>query len=208
MQKCISDYLDAVCASIGKESLRESVRGELADHLIERYREFENAGMDTEEAAQKIVGRMGDPRELGKRIVAANRSVYNIITMCIGTVLFILVLLFIFMMVGTVDMFIDISSGIFVLGISSAYGLLSCRGKPTIISFIRGVRSGAIYSGILCSVIALVGILYTMNEDLDGIGTKIAVSLISIIYGIILSMLARAAEIRLSTAVVVKELFE
>lgn len=208
MQKCMTDYLDAVCASIGKESLRESVRGELTDHLIERYREFESAGMNTEEAAQKIVSRMGDPHELGKRITAANRSVYSIITLCAGAALFIFILLIIISSVGEINMFIDIIGFIGVAGLSAAYGLLSCRGKPTLISFVRGVRSGAVYSGILITAVSILALLYTMNVNLDGMGSKLAVSLTSIIYGIILSMCARAAEIRLSAPVVVKELLE
>lgn len=33
MQKCMSDYLDAVCAEIRRKTLREAARAELTDHL-------------------------------------------------------------------------------------------------------------------------------------------------------------------------------
>lgn len=194
--------------SIKKNSLRESARNELTDHMAERFGELTGAGTEPEEAARQTVERMGDPALLGKRITAANRSNYSLITLYIGALLFVLVLFYTVLTVGDASMFIDMPGIISVAGLSAAYGLLSCKGKPTLIMFIRGIKNGALYIGGLCFITGLISMLYTMNEDPAGLGAKVAFSLLSLFYGIIISIIFRAVETRLSAPSIIREILE
>lgn len=64
----IQHYLQQACMGIRSRALREEISVELVSHLEEAIGEEEAAGASTEEAQAIAIQRMGDPRELGKRL--------------------------------------------------------------------------------------------------------------------------------------------
>lgn len=199
MQKCMSDYLDSVCDSISRRALRQAARSELTDHIMERHKELISQGWDAEPAAKEAIMQMGNPVELGKRITAANRPRSGAVTLLCGIGLALLGFVYIiFSIGGRLVYFIDPASLIAVAVLSSAYSLISCGGKPTLLKFLRGFKSGALYSGGLCLVVGCMVLLRTL-DDLSAVGPGLAVALLSVAYGCIFSAAASAIENRVVT---------
>ncbi|MCL1824008.1 MAG: permease prefix domain 1-containing protein [Oscillospiraceae bacterium] len=195
MQKFMSDYLDEVCAAVRGSALKQAARIELTDHMKERYADLTQEGFSEENAALETVKRMGEAEVLGKRITAANRSVYAILApLCgLGLFVFALVLMF-FGKGGRFAYFYDPSSFLGVTGLTVAFGVLSCKSKPELIKFIRGFKSGALYAGGIIWVVGIILMLNRMAEDPASVGFNIAVAMISLLYGLLLSAAAKIAE--------------
>lgn len=71
--KCLQEFLDAVCKEIRFKGVHSTIRDELADHISEQKREYINHGIDDETAGQKAVEQMGDPLIVGKQLDMAHR---------------------------------------------------------------------------------------------------------------------------------------
>lgn len=199
MQKCVSDYLDLVCTPLRNKVLRQAARSELTDHIMARCKELTAQGWDAEPAAKETVAQMGDPADLGKRIAAANRPRSASVTLLVGIGLALLGLLYItWSGGGSMTIFIDIPSFIAITVLSSAYGLISCGSNLTTLTFLRGFKTGALYSGVLCSIIGCVLMLHYLYVP-SSIGPGFAVALMSIVYGCLFSAAASAAENRYAT---------
>jgi hypothetical protein len=199
MEKSISDYLDAVCAPIHSKVVSAAARAELTDHLAERCREFAEQGLDEADAARQALSLMGDPETLGRRIAAANRPYQSLLTLLGGTALIAAGLFLAVWWGGGINplSLYDLGSLVAVIILSGGYGLMVCRGKPTWPVFLRGVRTGALYAAVLLTVTSCIMILEKL-DNVDTLGPAIAVAVMSLFYGIVLSMAARVAEHRVT----------
>lgn len=196
MQKYVSDYLDTVCAAIRRKSLHPMVRVELADHLTERCEELAKEGMEPEAAAREAVLRMGDPYALGRKITEANRSRVNLLTIWGGAALALLTLgTSILWGGGQLASFIDPASIIGVLGLSAACGVLGCGRKPAPAAFLKGAKTGALYGGILITVMGII-IMLSNIDDPSALGSGAAAALLSSFYGLLINIGVRAVEPR------------
>lgn len=193
MQKCMSDYLDMVCIPLRNKALRQAARSELTDHIMARCKDLTAQGWDDEPAAKEAIMQMGDPIELGKRISVANRPRSSSITLLGGIVLVFIGLVYITSIGGgQLTNFVDFPSFVAITLLSSAYALLSSNGRPTVLNFLRGVKTGALYSGVISMVVGGIVMLRHL-DDLSALGPGISVTLISILYGCVLSAAASAA---------------
>ncbi|MCL2078017.1 MAG: permease prefix domain 1-containing protein [Oscillospiraceae bacterium] len=202
MQKDMSDYLDRVCAAIRGNTLRQAARGELADHINERYGELLKEGLAPETAALETVKRMGDPETLGRRISAANRMSFScrgLVTIGIGLAVAVLILALGFYTIGgELAFFIDLPSLILVGGLSAAYALLHCGKEMSLLRFLGALKTGALYAGVIIWIIGIMTMLHKMQSDPYTVGSIIAVSMISLLYGLLISAAARITEKHLS----------
>lgn len=199
MQKFMSDYLDTVCGAVRGKALKQATRVELADHMKERFEDLLEEGLGEEAAALETIKRMGDPETLGKRITKANYSPIGLISIFCGLIL----LVGAFIVTGKVlsvefIWFIDFNALFFVVVLSAAYGFMCERGKPTWISLLRGAKTGALYAGGILCIMAMAAMFQSMADDPASIGYKLGTSLISPLYGLLLSAGARVAEKRLT----------
>jgi len=198
MQKFMTDYLDEVCKSVRGKELRQTARGELADHMRERYGDLIADGLEAETAALETIKRMGDPETLGQRISEANRSHKGLFYGLCGLILFVSVITAI--IIGhdaSFIWFIDFWSLFAVLNLSAAYALLCCGRKLTVLNFVRYIKTGALYAGAITSITAFVLFLQALVASPDFAGMRMAFTLISLIYALLLSAAARIAESRL-----------
>lgn len=197
MQKCVSDYLDCVCAAIHGKALRSAARAELIVHMAERCEELVGCGMDEETAALSAVARMGDPSELGRRIADANRPKGKIASLIGGAVLLTTGILYaVYSTGGNLANVFDMSAAVIVLFLASAYALLSCGGKFTALRFLRGLKVGALYAGAISMVIGIILVLTNLT-DLSALGPGLSLTLISVLYGVLLSAAAGVIESRI-----------
>ncbi|MCL2018162.1 MAG: permease prefix domain 1-containing protein [Oscillospiraceae bacterium] len=198
MQKFMSDYLDEVCTNIRGKTVRQVARGELFDHMKERYAGLLDEGLTEEAATLETVKRMGDPETLGRRITAANRSVSELIILCMGFILTALIFIGVLAALGAeFEWFIDTISFIVVLGFSAVYGFLYCGRKLSLINFLSGVKTGALYAGAVSCILGVMTVLHRIGENPDSIGYVISIAMVSLLYGFLISAAARIAERRL-----------
>jgi len=194
----MTDYLDRVCAEIRGGELRQAARSELVDHMKERYDSFIAGGAEPEDAALETIKRMGDPEELGHRITAVNRPIGGLIFGFVGFVLFLLTSLIIISIRGDFSWFFDEMAFLTVVILSAACGFLLCGFKFNLSKFINGVKFGALYAGGLGFVVGIICMLFGMAESLEGVGDTIATAMLSLFYGILLSLAAKIAGSRIS----------
>ncbi|MCL2697270.1 MAG: permease prefix domain 1-containing protein [Oscillospiraceae bacterium] len=198
MQKYMTDYLDKTCAVIRGRELRQTARGELADHMRERYGDLIADGLEPEAAALETIKRMGDPETLGRRITEANRSHKGLINALIGLVLFIFGIFLIGAISGAeIIWYFDAASFTTVIILTVAYAFLCCGSKLTLLKFMRHIKSGALYAGGIVALATLILVFQSMADNPSAVGAALATTLIAPIYGLLLSAAARIAESRL-----------
>jgi hypothetical protein len=198
MQKFMTDYLDEVTKAVKGRELRQTARGELADHMRERYGDLLADGLEPEMAALETIKRMGDPETLGQRITKANRSNKGLIYALIGLIIFITVITMIIIGHGaSYFWFIDYWSLFSVVTLSAGYTFLCCGRKLTVLNFVRHIKTGALYAGGITSIIAFVLFLQVIVFTPEYAGLRAAFTVLSALYGLLLSMAARIAESRL-----------
>jgi hypothetical protein len=194
----MTDYLDKTCKAIRGRELRQTARGELADHMRERYGDLLADGSEPEAAALETIKRMGDPETLGQRITAANRSYKGIINALIGLIFFV----FAISLFGIIDgaefvWFLDAASLVQVTVLAAAYAFLCCGRRLTFLKFVHHLKNGALYAGGISLIALLMIVFQMMAGSPEYIGYKLATALISLLYGLLLSAAARIAESRL-----------
>jgi ABC-type multidrug transport system fused ATPase/permease subunit len=198
MHKFMTDYLDETCKAVRGRELRQKARGELADHMRERYGDLVADGLEPEAAALETIKRMGDSETLGRRISKANRSIKGLINAFIGLGLFILAVIFINAVSRTeIIWFFDLVSLVFVVMLSLAFAFLCCGRKLTMLGFMRYFKSGALYAGGIGTIVGLMAMFQMMADDLERVGPALATALTTLLYGFLLSAAARIAESRL-----------
>jgi len=193
----MTDYLDETCKAIRGRELRQTARGELADHMRERYGDLIQEGLEAEAAALETIKRMGEPELLGQRITKANRSLRKTLIALGSLALFILSFLFTILLSGEPIWYLDAASFVAVGGLSTAYGILCCGRNLSLRNFFKHVKTGALYAGGISTLIGFIAILQIMAVDLSHLGSAVATAIITLIYGLALSAAARIAESRL-----------
>lgn len=66
ISKDINNFLDLVCNSIKYSPIRESVRSELYEHIIEEKENYIKEGLSTELAEKRAITNMGTPKQISK----------------------------------------------------------------------------------------------------------------------------------------------
>lgn len=66
MSKDVNDFLQLVSENIIYSPIRESVKSELYEHILEGKKNYIEAGLDSKEAEIKAVTDMGDPEQIAK----------------------------------------------------------------------------------------------------------------------------------------------
>jgi len=115
-----------------------------------------------------------------------------------GLVLFIAFFLFLVYGVGELEWLLDSFSFCVVVGLSAAYGFMYCRLEFSIQKFFKGVKTGALYAGVISFLVVLIAILQVLGEQPEVTGYKTAIALIAPLYGLLLSAAARIAEVWLA----------
>ncbi|MDL2288843.1 permease prefix domain 1-containing protein [Oscillospiraceae bacterium OttesenSCG-928-F05] len=185
MQKCLSDYLDTVCGELRGKALKAAVREELRLHVTERAAELEGTGLSPEEAAARTVERMGDGRELGKKLLTANRAGKNIPLLVTGLLLIAAALIYNVVSMGAdASIYMDPAGTLIVLGLGGAFALATSARNFTLQHFLRRLQHGVIASGALTFFSALIYILRVL-DDPSALGPSMSVALLAAYSGIL-----------------------
>lgn len=66
ISKDINNFLDLVCNSIKYSPIREAVRSELYEHIIEEKENYIKEGLSTELAEKRVITNMGTPKQISE----------------------------------------------------------------------------------------------------------------------------------------------
>jgi hypothetical protein len=162
--------------------------------LLERCRELQQDGLDETQAAHSAAARMGEPAQLGRRLVNANRGGRDAAALLAGTVLLALGLLAILRLSGVrLLLFADAASLLTVLLLSPAFSLISAARGFTPQKFLHNLKFGAVFSGAVVSVISVITSLANLN-DWETLGKNLHVSLLTLLYGLLFGAVFYAVE--------------
>ena len=113
----------------------------------------------------------------------------NVTTFVLGAAIFCAIIAIVLLFSGTFMAFIDIPSGLFVIGGAGALGLAGYKKKTGFIAYIKQCRKSLIPVGILGTVTGLILILQNLSDPAN-IGQGMAIALLTVFYSIILYCVA------------------
>jgi hypothetical protein len=193
MRKIMSDYLDTVCAGIADKQLRTAIHAELTAHLREHFADLAAEGKTEDEAAMLAVASMGDARELIRKLNTANRSKRGLLlaAACSASVLLLAATVLRELSLGSYFHPPALIITLLLAGLLS----LACtaRGQITVNTFCRSLSGNGLISG---GIVLIIGFVSTMTrlDTPETIGPHVAVAILAMLYGLMLSAAAKIVE--------------
>ncbi|MTI67533.1 MAG: hypothetical protein FH753_13185 [Firmicutes bacterium] len=89
----INKYIEEVCNRISKDAVIKEIKEELYDHILGMTEDYKEAGFSYDEAVDKTLKQMGNPKKVGKGLNNAHRDRFNYSIMGI-TIFTVMVVLF------------------------------------------------------------------------------------------------------------------
>jgi hypothetical protein len=194
MRKIMSDYLDTVCAGITDRQLGSAIRAELTAHLRERFSDLTAEGKTEDEAAALAVAAMGDANELTRKLNAANRSKRTLLLAAACSAAAVLLLGASFMSEATLAAFFSPAALIVTLLLAVALSLAcTARGEITVNAFCRSLSGNGLISGGIVLIVELSIVMGRLDTP-EELGPSVAVAVLAMLYGFMLSAAAKIAE--------------
>ena len=113
----------------------------------------------------------------------------NVTTFILGAVIFCAIIVTVLFFSGTFRGFIDMPSGLFVIGGAGALGLAGYKKRTGFIAYIDQCRKYLVPVGILGTFTGVIMMMQNLS-DLSSIGHGMAIALLTVFYSIILYCVA------------------